>query len=78
MRVKISGQNVKVLESNYLVCIVEQFLKQRLNLDDRHVKLLEKKFRLFLQNLYNEPLESALVHIYSINLVINSIIVNFK
>ncbi|KAI7901341.1 uncharacterized protein BX663DRAFT_562264 [Cokeromyces recurvatus] len=37
----------------------EASLKQRLSLDERHVKLLEKKFIIFLQNLYNEPVESA-------------------
>ncbi|KAI9476578.1 MAG: hypothetical protein EXX96DRAFT_541069 [Benjaminiella poitrasii] len=37
----------------------EASLKQRLSLDERHVKLLEKKFISFLQTLYNEPVESA-------------------
>ncbi|GAN03772.1 hypothetical protein MAM1_0047d03227 [Mucor ambiguus] len=37
----------------------EAFLKQRLALDDRHVKLLEKKYYNFLQTLYDEPLERA-------------------
>ncbi|KAI8636426.1 hypothetical protein BD408DRAFT_426126 [Parasitella parasitica] len=37
----------------------EAFLKQRLALDDRHVKLLEKKYYNFLQTLYDEPLERS-------------------
>ncbi|CEP17261.1 hypothetical protein [Parasitella parasitica] len=37
----------------------ETYLKQRLALDDRHVKLLEKKYYSFLQTLYDEPLERS-------------------
>jgi hypothetical protein len=38
---------------------LELSLKQRLALDDRIVRLLEKKVRLFLKALPNETLESA-------------------
>lgn len=46
---------------NCLWSKIETFLKQRLALDDRHVKLLEKKYYNFLQTLYDEPLERSYV-----------------
>lgn len=37
----------------------ETFLKERLAIDDRAVKMLEKKIMYFLKSLHNEPIDSA-------------------
>lgn len=39
--------------------VLETYLKGRLALDDRAVKMLEKKIIYFLKSLYNEPVDSA-------------------